>query len=79
MVLLMFICTLIGVSMYVWAAIGLVISIFVIIDALILFIVGLIVHTKTNKKKLGTVLSVISVIVTVLTAMFIPTLINIIW
>ena len=65
--------------MYVGAAIGLVISIFVIIDALILFIVGLIVRNKTNKKKLGTVLSVISVIVTVLTAMFIPTLINIIW
>ena len=79
MVLLMFICTLIGVSMHVGAAVGLVISIFVIIDALILFIVGLIVRTKTNKKKLGTVLSVISVIVTVLTAMFIPTLINIIW
>ena len=77
MILLMFLCTLIGVSIQIAAMIGIVCAAFTITGAIVLLIVGLLVLSKTTKKTLGKVLSIIAIILIVLPALFIPVCANI--
>ena len=77
MILLMFLCTLIGVSIQIAAMIGIVCAAFTITGAIVLLIVGLLVLSKTTKKTLGKVLSIIAIILIVHPALFIPVCANI--
>ena len=66
MVLLMFLCTLIVVSIFIGAAIALVGSVCTILFSILLLIAGIVVRKKTTHKVAGTVMIVIALVLIVL-------------